>query len=332
MFKKFFSRKKKKPAVAGGASSASAEKTLFSHLTDRLFKSSSHVSDGITRIFAAHKIEDSVLNEFEEMLIAADLGVSLAHRVRASLSKKKVNKDTAAADATKILMEEITAILAPVAKDLNVDQGHKPHIILMVGVNGGGKTTTIGKMAHQLKLLGKTVMVAAGDTFRAAAVDQLEVWARRAGVPIVRDAVGKDAASVAFAAIDAAREQNIDVLIIDTAGRLQSRNELMEELHKIVRVIRKKEPSAPHDTILVLDATTGQNALVQTEAFLKAAEITGLVMTKLDGTAKGGILVACAEKFHLPIYAVGVGEGIEDLQPFDAHAFTAALIGSTASL
>lgn len=331
MFKKFFSRTKKQPAAAESATPASTQKTLFSPLTDRLFKSSSLVSGGITRIFTSHKIEDSTLDEFEELLIAADLGVPLAHRVRTSLAKKKVNKDTEVADVKRILVEEIVAILTPVAKDLNVELGHKPHIILMVGVNGSGKTTTIGKMAYQLKLLGKSVMVAAGDTFRAAAVDQLDVWARRADVPIIRDATSKDAASVAFAAIEAAHKQNIDVLIIDTAGRLQSRIELMEELQKIVRVIRKKEPSAPHDTILVLDATTGQNALLQTEAFLKAAEITGLVMTKLDGTAKGGILVACAERFRLPIYGVGVGETIEDLQPFDATAFASALIGSTTS-
>jgi fused signal recognition particle receptor len=297
-------------------------------LKGKLTKSSSQMSAGITRIFTAKKIDDAALDELEELLIAADLGVAAAARVKAALAKKKVDKDVSAADVRNVLADEIAAVLGPAARDLDLERGFRPHVILMVGVNGTGKTTTIGKMAQQLKALGKNVMVAAGDTFRAAAIDQLEVWAARAGVPIIKGAPGSDAASVAFEAMSAAQRNGIDVLIIDTAGRLQNKTELMDELAKIVRVIRKKDPAAPHDTILVLDATTGQNALAQTEVFRAAADVSGLIMTKLDGTAKGGILVACTEKFHLPIYGIGVGEKIEDLQPFDAKAFAEALAGA----
>ncbi|HXV74377.1 MAG TPA: signal recognition particle-docking protein FtsY [Sphingomonadales bacterium] len=328
MFKKFFAWDGAKAPAPETPQAAKPEAGWLSRLQTRLSKSSSRVSDGIAQIFTARKIDDAALDALEELLIAADLGVATAARVRKALIGKKVDKDATPADVRRVLADELAKILGPAARDLNVEQGFKPHVILMVGVNGTGKTTTIGKMAHQLKALGKSVMVAAADTFRAAAVDQLDVWAARAKVPIVKGAPGGDAASVAFAALDAARAQGADVLIIDTAGRLQNRTELMDELAKIVRVVKKKEPSAPHDTILVLDATTGQNALLQAEVFLGAASVSGLIMTKLDGTAKGGILVACTERFHLPIYGIGVGEKIEDLQPFDAKAFAAALTGT----
>ena len=300
----------------------------LTRLKEKLGKSSSQVAAGITRIFAAKKLGEAALRELEELLIASDLGVAAAARVTAALAKTKVGAAIAPAEVRRVLAGELAAILAPAAKDLNVEKGFKPHVILMVGVNGTGKTTTIGKMARQLKTLGKNVMVAAADTFRAAAIDQLNVWAERAGADIVKGAPGSDAASVAYEAIESARKRNIDVLIIDTAGRLHNKTELMDELAKIVRVIRKKDPAAPHDTILVLDATTGQNAIAQTAVFREAAQVTGLVMTKLDGTAKGGILVACTEQFHLPVYGIGIGEKIEDLQPFAPKAFAAALAGA----
>jgi len=333
MFKKFFQWADGQARGPGNAAAGPApgpdepQESWLERLKGKLAKSSSQVSAGLTRIFTAKKIDDAALNELEELLIASDLGVAAAARVKAALSKKKMDKAVTPGDVRKVLADEIAAVLAPAAKALDVEKGFKPHIILMVGVNGTGKTTTIGKMAQQLKTLGKSVMVAAADTFRAAAIDQLEAWAVRAGVPIIKGAAGGDAASVAFEAIDSANQRNIDVLIIDTAGRLQNKTELMDELAKIVRVIKKKDPSAPHDTILVLDATTGQNAIAQTAVFREAAEVSGIIMTKLDGTAKGGILVACTEKFHLPVYGIGVGEKIEDLQPFAPKAFAAALAG-----
>ncbi|MBL4869869.1 MAG: signal recognition particle-docking protein FtsY, partial [Robiginitomaculum sp.] len=225
------------------------------------------------------------------------------------------------------LSEEVANILRPVARPLDIDQGHSPHIILMVGVNGSGKTTTIGKLARKFQLDGKSVMLAAGDTFRAAAIEQLQVWGQRNEVPVISGKVGADAAGLAYDAIEQARQQNIDVLMIDTAGRLQNRTELMDELAKVVRVIKKQDDSAPHHSILVLDASVGQNALLQTEAFQKTAGITGLIMTKLDGTAKGGVLVALADKFKLPIHYIGIGERIEDLENFSAPVFAAALSG-----
>ncbi len=227
----------------------------------------------------------------------------------------------------KVLAAEVEKILTPVAKPLAVNPSNKPHIILMAGVNGAGKTTTIGKLAKKFREDGKSVMLAAGDTFRAAAVEQLQVWGDRNGVPVVTKEIGADAAALAFEAVERATAEGTDVLLIDTAGRLQNREELMAELAKVVRVIGKKVEGAPHDTVIVLDATTGQNAVHQVEVFQKLANITGIIMTKLDGSARGGVLVACAEKFGLPVHAIGVGEAIEDLQPFDAAEFARALVG-----
>ena len=275
-------------------------------------------------------LDDAMLEQLEELLISADLGVDAALRVSAELAEGRFGKRLGASEIKALLADEVARVLEPVARPLPL-RPKKPQVVLVVGVNGSGKTTTIGKLASQLKAAGKSVVIAAGDTFRAAAVEQLQVWGERAGVPVLTAAHGSDPASLAYEAMERAEAEGADLLMIDTAGRLQNRADLMSELEKIVRVIRKKDPDAPHDTLLVLDATVGQNALSQVELFRKAADVTGLVMTKLDGTAKGGVLVALAEKFGLPIHAVGVGEGIDDLAPFDPEDFARALTGSDAS-
>ena len=272
-------------------------------------------------------LDDDMLEELEELLITADMGVETALRVTANMAEGRFGKLMTAADIKALLAQEITRIMEPVAKPMPL-YPRKPQVVLVVGVNGSGKTTTIGKLASQFKAAGKSVVIAAGDTFRAAAVEQLQVWGDRAGVPVLTAPEGSDPAALAFDAMTRAEADGADLLMIDTAGRLQNRSDLMEELAKIVRVIRKKDPDAPHNTLLVLDATTGQNALSQVETFQKMADVSGLVMTKLDGTAKGGVLVALADRFGLPIHAIGVGEQIDDLAPFDPEDFAKALTGA----
>ena len=271
-------------------------------------------------------LDDDMLEQLEELLIASDMGVDTALRVTANLAEGRYGKKLSVTEIKQLLSDEISRIMEPVAKPLPI-YPKRPQVVLVVGVNGSGKTTTIGKLASQFRAAGKSVVIAAGDTFRAAAVEQLQIWGERAGVPVLTAPEGSDPASLAFDSITKAQAEGADLLMIDTAGRLQNRADLMEELAKIVRVIRKKDPDAPHNTLLVLDATTGQNALSQVETFKKLADVTGLVMTKLDGTAKGGVLVALADKFGLPIHAIGVGEQIDDLTPFDPEDFAKALTG-----
>ncbi len=300
-------------------------KGWFQRLKDGLTKTSSKLSDGITGLFTKRKLDAATLEDLEDLLIQADLGVETAQRITAAIAKDRFEKDLSAGDVRAILASEVTRVLAPVAKPLVIDAARKPHVILAVGVNGTGKTTTIGKLAAQFKRDGKSVMLAAGDTFRAAAIDQLKVWGERTGAPVVARATGSDSSGLAYDALKDAIDGGYDVLLLDTAGRLQNKQDLMDELEKVIRVMKKLDPSAPHDVLLVLDATTGQNALSQVEVFAKSAGVTGLVMTKLDGTARGGILVAIAAKYGLPIHAIGVGEGIDDLQPFEASEFAKAI-------
>jgi fused signal recognition particle receptor len=271
-------------------------------------------------------LDDAMLEQLEELLITTDMGVDTALRVTANMAEGRMGKRLSTQEIKELLAREIARIMEPVARPMPI-YPKTPQVVLVVGVNGSGKTTTIGKLASQFRAAGKSVVIAAGDTFRAAAVEQLQVWGERAGVPVLTAPDGSDPASLAFDAMTRAAADGADLLMIDTAGRLQNRADLMEELAKIVRVIRKKDPTAPHNTLLVLDATTGQNALSQVETFQKLADVSGLVMTKLDGTARGGVLVALADKFGLPIHAIGVGEQIDDLAPFDPEEFAAALTG-----
>ncbi|NIZ14168.1 signal recognition particle-docking protein FtsY [Phaeobacter sp. HF9A] len=271
-------------------------------------------------------LDDDMLESLEEMLIASDMGVDTALRVTANIAEGRMGRRVSGREIRELLAQEIARVMEPVARPMPLYPS-KPQVVLVVGVNGSGKTTTIGKLASQFRAAGKSVVIAAGDTFRAAAVEQLQVWGERAGVPVLTAPEGSDPASLAFDAMTKAEADGADLLMIDTAGRLQNRADLMEELAKIVRVIRKKDPDAPHNTLLVLDATTGQNALSQVETFRQLADVSGLVMTKLDGTAKGGVLVALADRFGLPIHAIGVGEQIDDLSPFDPEEFAAALTG-----
>ena len=271
-------------------------------------------------------LDDDMVEQLEELLIAADMGVDTALRVVANMAEGHMGRKLSVQEIKELLAAEVTRIMDPVAKPLPL-YPRTPQVVLVVGVNGSGKTTTIGKLASQFKAAGKNVVIAAGDTFRAAAVEQLQVWGQRAGVPVLTAPEGSDPASLAFDAMTRAQADGADLLMIDTAGRLQNRSDLMEELAKIVRVIRKKDESAPHNTLLVLDATTGQNALNQVKVFREISDVSGLVMTKLDGTAKGGVLVALADKFGLPIHAIGVGEQIDDLDAFDPEEFADALMG-----
>jgi len=271
-------------------------------------------------------LDDAMLEALEDLLIQADMGVDTALKVTANIAEGRLGKRLTSDEIKGALATEIARIMAPVARPMPL-YSKRPQVVLVVGVNGAGKTTTIGKLASQFRAAGKTVIIAAGDTFRAAAVEQLQVWGERAGVPVMTAPEGSDPASLAYDALSRAQAEGTDLLMIDTAGRLQNRTDLMEELSKIVRVIRKKDPEAPHNTLLVLDATTGQNALKQVEIFRDMADVTGLVMTKLDGTARGGVLVALADRFGLPIHAIGVGEQIDDLQAFEPEEFAAALVG-----
>ncbi len=315
------------PEPSGDAESGGEKKSWFSRLKSGLARSSESLTGGITGLFTKRKLDEEALQDLEDILIQADLGLDTATRITDALASTRYDKEISPQEIREVMATEIAGVLAPVTVPLDVDRGLKPHVILMVGVNGSGKTTTIGKLAAQFHAAGKSVMLAAGDTFRAAAIEQLGVWGERVGVPVISSAVGADASGLAYDAYDRAKEAGADILIIDTAGRLQNKADLMAELEKVVRVIRKKDETAPHDILLVLDATTGQNAVNQVETFRSIAGVTGLVMTKLDGTARGGILVAVAAKFGLPVHAIGVGEGIGDLQPFDANQFARAVAG-----
>ena len=301
------------------------KKNWFQRLKSGLTKTSSKLTEGITGLFTKKKLDPTTLDDLEDLLIQADLGVETAMRITEALSKGRFDKGISPEDVKAVLAREVERVLAPVVKPLTIDLSRRPHVILVVGVNGTGKTTTIGKLAAQFKAEGKTVMMAAGDTFRAAAVAQLKIWGERTGTPVIAGAEGADSSGLAFDAMKAAQAAGMDVLLIDTAGRLQNKQALMSELEKLLRVIQKLDAQAPHDVLLVLDATTGQNALSQVDVFREKAGVTGLVMTKLDGTARGGILVAIAAKYGLPVHAIGVGEGIDDLQPFDAGEFARAI-------
>lgn len=297
----------------------------FQRLRSGLAKTSTQLGEGIAGVFTKRKLDAETLEDIEELLIRADLGVETSARIVEALAKGRHEKGITQDDVRVVLAQEVEKVLKPVAQPLKLDGALRPQVILVVGVNGSGKTTTIGKLAKQADGEGKRVMLAAGDTFRAAAIEQLEIWGRRTGARVIAGEVGADAAGLAFDALKAARDEGVDLLLIDTAGRLQNKQTLMDELEKIIRVLRKIDAAAPHDVLLVLDATTGQNALAQVDVFRQSAGVTGLVMTKLDGTARGGILVAIAARFGLPVHAVGVGEGVEDLLAFDAGEFARAI-------
>ncbi len=292
-----------------------------------LSKSSDRLGRGIGDLFTKRRLDDEALGDLEDLLITADLGVATAAKVTERLAKTRFGQDVDADEIKAALADEIETLLAPVARPLALDPSRKPQVVLVVGVNGSGKTTTIGKMAKAHADRGLKVSLAAGDTFRAAAVEQLKVWGERSHCPVFARDTGADAAGLAFDALAQSRGRADDLLFIDTAGRLQNKTDLMAELQKIVRVIKKQDETAPHDVLLVLDATVGQNAHSQVEAFKEIVDVTGLVLTKLDGTARGGVLVALAEKFGLPVHAIGVGESAEDLRPFEAKAFARSLVG-----
>lgn len=303
------------------------KKGWLSRLTGGLKRSSNAITQGVVALVTKKKLDAEALEDLEDILIQADLGVATATAITGRLEDERFGKEVSEEEIKQVLADEVAAVLLPVAIPLRVAPSRKPHVILMVGVNGAGKTTTIGKLASKISALGMKPMLAAGDTFRAAAVEQLKIWGERTGAPVITRPQGSDAAGLAFDALTQAKEQDVDVLLIDTAGRLQNRTELMAELEKIIRVIKKIDPDAPHDVLLTLDATTGQNALSQVEVFGKTAGVTGLVMTKLDGTAKGGILVAIAKKYQIPVHLIGVGEAIDDLEAFDPASFARAIAG-----
>ena len=292
-----------------------------------LSRSSTTIARGVTDIFTKRKLDAASLDDLEDVLIQADLGLAAASRIRDAVGHGRYERGINPDEVKKILADEVERALEPVARPLVIDPARRPFVILVIGVNGSGKTTTIGKLAAKFRAEGKAVLLAAGDTFRAAAIEQLRIWARRTLSALVERDQGADAAGLAFDALTRARELNVDVMIMDTAGRLQNRTELMSELEKIIRVMRKVDADAPHAVLLVLDATVGQNALSQVEIFGRVAGVTGLVMTKLDGTARGGILVAIADKFALPVHFIGVGEGVDDLEPFTARDFADAIAG-----
>ncbi len=319
------------PQAAEEPAESSAEPTkrsLWNRLKSGLARSSQSLTTGIADVFTKRKLDAEALEELEDLLLKADLGTATATHVVEALSRQRLNKEITPEEVRAVLAAEVEKTLAPVAKPLEINADHRPFVILVVGVNGTGKTTTIGKLAARFTAprAGKSCF-AAGDTFRAAAIEQLKIWGERAHAPVVAKAPGSDAAGLAFEALEEARESGADVLLIDTAGRLHNKAELMAELAKIIRVLKKQDQSAPHAVLLTLDATTGQNALNQVEVFRAEAGVTGLVMTKLDGTARGGILVAIAARYQLPVHFIGVGEAIEDLQPFSAHDFARAIAG-----
>jgi fused signal recognition particle receptor len=304
-----------------------ARQSWWQRLSGGLKRTSSSLGAAISDLVSKRKLDRAMLDEIEEVLIRADLGVDTAARIVAAVGEGRYDKAIAPDEVKAVLASEVEKVLAPVAQPLKIDPAHKPFVVLVVGVNGSGKTTTIGKLAAKFAAEGRKVMLAAGDTFRAAAIEQLKIWGERTGAPVVARGQGSDAASLAFEALSAAREQGADVLLVDTAGRLQNKAALMGELEKIVRVMKKLDPGAPHAVLLVLDATVGQNALSQVEVFRNIAGVTGLAMTKLDGTARGGILVAIAAKFGLPVHFIGVGEQVDDLEPFAARDFARAIAG-----
>ena len=300
----------------------------FTRLASGLKRSSDQLTGSITSVFTKRKLDAATLDELEDVLIQADLGLETATAITETLRRDRFDRDVTGEDVRAVLAAEVEKVLGPVARPLVVDSAQKPFVILMIGVNGSGKTTTIGKLAQKFAAEGRSVMLAAGDTFRAAAIEQLQIWGQRTNAKVVSRPTGSDASGLAFDAVTEARAEGRDILIIDTAGRLQNRDELMNELEKVIRVIKKVDPTAPHATLLTLDATTGQNALKQVEIFGQRAGVTGLVMTKLDGTARGGILVAIARRFGLPVHFIGVGEGVGDLEPFTASEFARAIAGT----
>lgn len=299
---------------------------FFSRLAQGLKRSSDKLGESVTAIFTKRKLDAAALEELEDALIAADLGAQAAMQVTERLSRDRFDKEVTDEEVREALAEVVAEVLEPLEKPLDLASA-TPQVLVFVGVNGSGKTTTLGKIAVKLAREGRRPILAAGDTFRAAAIEQVSVWGERAGVPVVKREIGADAAGLAYDAIEQAERGGHDTVLIDTAGRLQNKAELMDELKKVIRVIRKKMPEAPHHVILVLDGTVGSNAVSQAQAFLEASDVTGVVMTKLDGTAKGGALVQVAEKFKLPIHYIGVGEGEADLQPFSARDFSRALAG-----
>lgn len=313
------------PIVA--AEPVQPKRSWWRRLTEGLSRTSSALTTGIADLFTKRKLDAATLEDLEDILIQADLGLATASRVAKAVGEGRYDKQIEPDEVKAILAREVEAILTPVAKPLVVDATKKPFVILMVGVNGSGKTTTIGKLAAKFRAEGKSVMLAAGDTFRAAAIEQLKVWGERTGTEVVAGNQGADAAGLAFEALQKAKAAGTDVLLIDTAGRLQNKTGLMAELAKVVRVIQKLDPESPHAALLVLDATVGQNAISQVEVFRETAGVTGLVMTKLDGTARGGILVALAAQFGLPVHFIGVGESVDDLEPFQARDFARAVAG-----
>ncbi len=300
---------------------------LFTRLKTGLNRTAGNIGNSLTAVFTKRKLDSAALEELEDLLIAADLGPTIAASVSGKLAEDRFDKEICEDEIKSALADVVADILLPVARPLRIDAENRPHVILVVGVNGTGKTTTIGKIAHNLTSDGKSVVLAAADTFRAAAIDQLQIWGERAGATVVRRDVGTDPAAVAYEGLQTAQARNADVLLVDTAGRLQNKSNLMDELAKIARVLDKLDEGAPHDCLLVLDATTGQNVLQQVEVFSKVCNVSGLVMTKLDGTARGGVLVAVAERFSLPVHYIGIGEGIDDLQPFAAREFARAVTG-----
>ena len=307
---------------------ATQKKSFFQRMKEGLTRSSRNLTEGITGIFTKRKLDSETLEELEELLITADLGPDAAADITERIAKDRFDKEVTPAEIRTVLADAIAEILEPVARPFEIDPARKPFVVLIVGVNGAGKTTTIGKLAALYGRQGKRVTLAAGDTFRAAAIDQLRIWGERTGASVVTTRVGGDSAGLAYEALQQAQKNGSDLLLIDTAGRLQNKADLMAELEKIIRVLRKLDPQAPHASLLVLDATTGQNAVNQVEIFGKVAGVTGLVMTKLDGTARGGILVAVARKFGLPVHMIGIGESVEDLQTFSADAYARAIAGA----
>jgi fused signal recognition particle receptor len=304
-----------------------ARPSWWQRLKQGLARTSTQLTGGIADLFTKKKLDAATLDDLEDLLIQADLGLDTAARVIEVLKRDRFDKEISGEEVKTILAGEIEKVLAPLARPLVVDPARQPHVVLVVGVNGTGKTTTIGKLASIYRAEGKKVVLVAGDTFRAAAIEQLKIWGDRTGATVIAGEPGSDPAALAFDALKQARDDRADVVVIDTAGRLQNREELMAELEKVVRVVRKQDPTAPHDVLLTLDATTGQNALSQVEIFGRRAGVTGLVMTKLDGTARGGILVAVGAKYGLPVHFIGVGEGVDDLEAFDARDFARAIAG-----
>ena len=301
--------------------------SFFTRLKDGLARSTQKITESITAVFKKRRLDDAALEELEDILISADLGAAVAGRIIGNFRRTRFGKEVTDEEIRETLSAEIAAILEPVAQPLHIDRARKPHVVLVVGVNGTGKTTTIGKLAQQYREAGLTPMLVAGDTFRAAAVEQLQIWGQRTQAEVITAPQNADAAGLAFDALTRAQATGADVLLIDTAGRLHNKAALMEELRKIIRVLKKKDPTAPHSVLLVLDATTGQNAIQQVKVFKEMVDVTGLIVTKLDGSARGGIVVALAENFALPVHAVGVGEQAADLRPFDPRDFARSLVG-----